>query len=104
MPLPDVPFRTLVVSCPSTMKRFSEPLDPSMLMPPPRVSLLVPGAVVTALVKSRPLGIRSMTSFWMLADAAFCFTSMSGDSAVTCTASLTPPIWSAKLTLRICPS
>ena len=86
------------------MKRFSEPLAPSIMMPPPRPSLLVPGAVVTTLVKSRPFGMRSMTSFWMLAEAAFCLTSMMGDSAVTCTASLTPAIASAKLTFSTCPS
>ncbi len=74
------------------------------MIPPPRLSSFVPGAVVMTLVKSRPFGIRSMMSFWMLADAAFCLTSMSGDSAVTCTASFTPAIASVKLTFSTCPS
>ena len=44
-----------------------------------------------------------MTSAWMLTAAAFPLTSMSGDSAVTCTDSVMPAIGSAKSTFRVCP-
>ena len=63
------------------MNRFSEPLEPSIWKPPARDSLFAPGAVAMTLVQSRPLGMRSMTSFEIVAAAAFCLTSMSGDSA-----------------------
>ncbi len=68
---------------PSTMKRFSEPEAPSIMIPPPRLSCWVPGAELMTWVKSRPLGIKSIRSAPMLSTAAFCLTSMIGDSAVT---------------------
>jgi hypothetical protein len=89
---------------PSMMKRFSEPDDPSIWMPPLRDSSCAPGANETTEVKSRPFGSRSMSSLWMLANAAFCLVSMSGDSPVTSTVSETPAIESVKVTLRSWPS
>ena len=75
---------------PSMMKRFSPALAPSIERPPSLLSLLAPGACVTSVVKSRPLGISSTCSARMLVCRALCRTSTSGDSATTCTDSVTP--------------
>ncbi len=45
-----------------------------------------------------------MTSALIVAAAAFCLTSMSGDSAVTCTSSVTLATVSVRSILRIWPS
>ena len=103
MPLPDTPLCRLVVSTPSTMYRFSPALAPSIEMPPSLPSLLAPGACVTRVVKSRPFGSRSICSLRMLVARALCLVSMSGDSAVTCTLSDTPPTLSARSTFLIWP-
>ena len=100
----DTPVCSAVVSMPSTMKRFSEPDAPSIMMPPPRPSCCVPGAELTTCVKSRPFGMRSMRSDWMLSVDAFCLTSMIGDSAITWTDSDSAATAIPKSTLRICPS
>ena len=49
-----------VVSMPSTMNLFSEPLAPSTWMPPATLHCWCRAPVATTLVKSRPFGIRSM--------------------------------------------
>jgi len=86
------------------MKRFSDAEAPSIIVPPPRTALAsVPGALLRTDVKSRPFGMRSMMSAWMLTAAAFALTSMSGDSAVTCTDSVMPAMGSAKSTFSVCP-
>ena len=85
------------------MNRFSPALAPSIEMPPNLLSLLLPGACVTRLVKSRPFGSRSICSPRMLVDRALCLTSTSGDSPVTCTLSDTPATDSAKSTFLIWP-
>ncbi len=92
------------MSTPSITKRLSAPLAPSIWMPRLRDSLVMPGAQVTSGTKSRPFGMRSMISACTFAPAAFCLTSISGDSAVTFTFSVTPPTASERSTLRICPS
>jgi hypothetical protein len=86
-----VPVRALVRSTPSTTKRFSEPEAPSIIKPPPRASLLVPGICVRTLSRPRPFGIKSINSESTLAVTAFALTSMIGDSAVTETVSVRPP-------------
>ena len=84
-----MPLWRLVVSAPSMMKRFSPALAPSIEMPPSfAVSRLAPGAWVTSEVKSRPLGIFSMSSSRSEVARALCLTSMSGDSATTWTVSV----------------
>ena len=102
--LPDVPRARLVVSTPSTMNRLSAPLAPSIWMPLLRDSLSMPGDDVAIAVKSRPLGMRSMTTFWMSAPAAFCLTSISGASDFTCTLSATPPTAMVRSIFSTCPS
>ena len=90
---------------PSMMKRFSPALAPSIERPPSLVdSLLAPGAWVTSVEKSRPLGSRSICSLRMLVLRALCLTSTSGDSAVTWTLSATPATASVKSTFLIWPS
>ena len=97
--LPDTPLNTLVVSMPSMMNRFSEPDAPSICASPPALdSACAPGAVWMTDVKSRPFGMRSMTSFPIVANDAFCLTSISGDSAVTCTVSVTVATLSVRFT------
>ena len=56
MRLPCKPFCGLVVSTPSRMKRFSPAVAPSIVMPFDLASKFAPGACVTTLLKSRPLG------------------------------------------------
>jgi hypothetical protein len=89
--LPETPFCRPVVSMPSMMNRFSDPDAPSIWVPPAFDSALAPGATWMTSVKSRPFGMRSIISLVTVAKAAFCLTSMSGDSPVTCTVSATPP-------------
>ena len=74
-----VPVRAFVRSTPSTTKRFSEPEAPSIIKPPPRVSLLVPGICVRTLSRPRPFGIRAIKLESTLAVTAFALTSMIGD-------------------------
>ena len=56
MRLPCMPDCGLVVSMPSMMKRFSPAVAPSIEMPFDLASKLAPGACVTMVLKSRPLG------------------------------------------------
>jgi hypothetical protein len=100
----DTPVRIVVVSMPSTTQRFSEALEPSIIWPPPLLSSLTPGADVITSLKLRPLGMRSMISSGTTSVAAFCLTSMSGDSALTETVSATAATPSVRLTLSSCPS
>jgi hypothetical protein len=85
---------------PSMMNRFSEPDDPSTWMPPERLSSCAPAAVETTDAKSRPFGIRSMTSWLTVVNEAACLTSMSGDSPVTWMVSATPATASVKSIFR----
>ncbi len=73
-------------------------------MPPAYDSAFVPGATATMEVKSRPFGIRSIVSFWIDANEAFCLTSMRGDSPVTCTVSARPATSRAMSTVSSLPS
>jgi hypothetical protein len=88
---------------PSMMNLFSEPLAPSIWMPPAYDSWLAPGAVPTTDRKSRPRGIFSMMSLLIVANDALCFTSMSGDSPVTSTISVSPPTCSVRSIFSSCP-
>ena len=85
------------------MKRFSPALAPSIERPPSFASWLAPGACVTSVVKSRPFGSSSTCSARMFVCRALCRTSTSGDSAVTCTDSVTPSGDSAKSTFLTWP-
>ena len=58
---------------------------------------------MTSVVKSRPFGSSSICSARMLVCRALCLTSTSGDSAVTCTDSVTPASDSAKSTFLTWP-
>ena len=57
-----VPTCGLVVSMPSMMKRFSEPDEPLIEIPPACDSFAAPAAWPTTSVKSRPRGTYSIRS------------------------------------------
>ena len=99
-----VPVRALVRSTPSTTKRFSEPEAPSIIKPPPRVSLLVPGICVRTLSRPRPFGIRAIMLASTVAVTAFALTSMVGDTAVTVTDSDRPESFIVKSIVSCFPS
>ena len=93
---------------PSMMKRFSDPEAPSICVPPALPSCCAPGAcrrMVVKVVKSRPLGMRSIVSFDIEVEAEFPFVSMSGEaSAVTVTASARPASARTRSIVRFLPS
>ena len=95
--MPDAPLITSVVSIPSTTYRFSAALEPSTVKPfPDFSSWLTPGACVMSDVKSRLCGSNSICSARMFVARVLCLTSMTGETAITCTVSVTPPTGSAK--------
>ena len=100
----DTPVRIVVVSIPSMTQRFSEPLEPSIICPPPRDSSFTPGAELMTVEKLRPLGMRSMISCGTVSVAEFCLTSISGDSALTETVSSMVATPSVRLIFSSCPS
>ena len=100
----EIPVRRFVVSMPSRYHLFSAADAPSIETPPLRLSALAPGAMVTRDVKSRPFGRRSIASARRFVAAVDCFTSIVGDSAVTCTLSATPATCSARSTLSSLPT
>jgi hypothetical protein len=100
----DEPDRALVRSTPSTTKRFSEPEAPSIIRPPPREMLLVPGMLLRTLSRPRPFGMRSICAASRLAVVALALVSMSGDSAVTVTDSDTPASFRVRSTGSCLPS
>ena len=93
-----------VVSVPSMMKRFSAALAPSMEMPPDLGSWLAPGAWVTRVVKSRPLGSFAICSSRRFVERPLCLTSMSGASPTICTTSAIAPTESVRFTCSVWPS
>ena len=73
---------------PSTKKRFSAPLEPSIEMPPSRsFSLLAPAAWVTTEAKSRPTGIFSTHSRLITVDESLDPGLTTGSADVTSIAS-----------------
>ena len=99
-----VPIWGLVVSMPSMTKRFSEPEEPSIEMPPACDSFVAPAAWETTSVKSRPRGMRSMRSREMLVVVEDEVMSIALDSPTTLTVSVTVARPRVKSTLAVLPT
>ena len=94
----DAPLIRLFVTTPSTVKAFSAPLAPFTWKPPSISPEFTDGAVSAIDWKLRPFGMRSISSAVTLCAMIVLRVSTSGAfSAVTCTASVTLPTFSAAL-------
>ena len=96
-------------STPSITNTFSEPLVPSNWYPPtPAVpdfpSARTPGAICSSVLNVRPRGSCSIILEVIVVAVRAEATSSTVDSAVTCTASVTPPSGSVTSTLRVWPT
>ena len=102
---PSDALRMFETSTPSTTNTFSEPLVPSNWYPPTPavpdfVSARTPGASCSSVLKVRPRGSCSMTLAVSVVAVRADATSSTVDSAVTWTASVTPPSGSVTSTLQ----
>ena len=93
----------LLVTTPSTVNEFSDPLAPLTWMPPSTSPAFTEGEESARFWNVRPFGMRSNSSALTLCAIVVLRVSMSGDSAVTLTASDTPPIFSEESTVIVLP-